>query len=451
MAKLWDKGYELDKLIERFTVGNDFILDTELIYYDCIGSIAHASMLAHSRILTQAEFTTLKEALKEIIFLSSEGTFSINAEDEDVHTAVENKLIASLGDLGKKIHTARSRNDQVMLDLRLYMRDSLFAVVNDALTLCSKLTQAAELYKEVPIPGRTHFQRAMPSSLGLFFGAYAEAVLDDIALLQSSYEIINQSPLGSAASYGVILPIDRQHVASLLGFDRVQNNVLYANNSRGKIESIILSALVQIMVDLSKLCTDLIIFSAPEFGYLQIPQELCSGSSLMPQKRNPCGLELVRAKSATVISHLIQTLTIIRALPSGYNRDFQETKQPLMNSFSITRDSLNICSHIIAHLEVDPETCKRAFSTELFATDHALQLVQAGYSFRDAYKHVAQNPDAIRWQDPVDNIKAKVHQGAPGNLGLELIKEQCDYYASWAQDAQHNYKTRINQLLIEDK
>ncbi len=451
MAKLWDKGYELDKLIERFTVGNDFLLDAELIYYDSVGSIAHAHMLAHIGILTQNEFTKLKEALNEIISLASQGTFFISAEDEDVHTAIENKLIASLGDLGKKIHTARSRNDQVMLDLRLYMRDSLFTVVNDALTLCNKLTKAAELYKDVPIPGRTHFQHAMPSSLGLFFGAYAESLLDDIALLQSSYTIINQSPLGSAASYGVILPIDRQHVATLLGFDRVQNNVLYANNSRGKIESIVLSALVQIMVDLSKLCTDLIIFSAPEFGYLQIPQELCSGSSLMPQKRNPCGLELVRAKSATVMSYLMQTLTIIRGLPSGYNRDFQETKQSLIDSFSITSDSLHICSHTIAHLEINSQACKTAFSTELFATDYALQLVQAGSPFRDAYKQIAHNPDTIPWQDPVENIKAKVHQGASGNLGLELIKEQCAQYVSWAQNTQHVYKTCINALLTEDK
>lgn len=447
MAKLWEKGYQLNKLVEEFTVGSDPVLDKKLIVYDCIGSIAHAHMLMSIGILTKNEFAQLKSGLQEIITLADQDKFVIEQSDEDVHTAVESFLVKNFGDLGKKIHTARSRNDQVALDLRLYMRDELLIVADELIVLCKKLLKLANDTKDIPVPGRTHFQRAMPSSFGLFFGAYAESLLDNIILIQSTYALINQSPLGSAASYGVILPIDRQEVSDLLGFAHVQNNVLYVGNSRGKFESIVLQALTQIMIDLSKLSTDLIIFSAPEFGYLEIPQELCSGSSLMPQKKNPCGLELVRAKSATVISDLMQTLMIIRALPSGYNRDFQETKQPLMDGFFVTIDSIRICTLTIAKIKINEEVCLNSFSRELFATDYALRLAQQGYSFRDAYKQVALTPKSVPLEDPIVNIAAKIHQGASGNLQLNKSEEKCSEYYNWIQDQQAVCQKAIQCLL----
>ncbi len=447
MAKLWQKNYQLDQLVEQFTVGNDPILDKQLIMYDCIGSIAHAHMLMGIGILTKEEYLQLKKNLKDIIKQAEQKQFFIKQEDEDVHTAVENFLTKQLGDLGKKIHTARSRNDQVALDLRLYMRDELLGIVQELIILCEKLVALAQSSKDIPMPGRTHFQRAMPSSWGLFFGAYAESFLDTITLLQNAYALVNQSPLGSAAGYGVVLPIDRQEVADLLGFEKVQNNVVYVSNSRGKVESIVLHALAQIMIDLSKLSTDLIIFSAPEFGYVEIPQELCSGSSLMPQKRNPCGLELVRAKSATVISNLMQTLMIIRALPSGYNRDFQETKQPLMDSVAITHDAVRICNLTIAQLKINADICIEAFSNELFATDHVLRLVQKGMSFREAYKKVGLAPELVPMEDPVVNIQQKTHQGASGNLNLEISNKKCAEYLAWMQHEQSLYQKAINQLL----
>lgn len=447
MAKLWQKNYHLDQLIEQFTIGNDPILDKSLIVYDCIGSIAHAHMLMSIGILTKQEFVQLKKSLKEIIKKAEQNNFSIEQHDEDVHTAVENFLIKHLGDLGKKIHTARSRNDQVALDLRLYMRDELLGITQEVIMLCKKLVDLAESNKNIPMPGRTHFQRAMPSSWGLFFGAYAESLLDDILLLQNAYTLVNQSPLGSAAGYGVILPINRKEVADLLGFSKVQNNVVYVSNSRGKVESIVLQGLTQIMIDLSKLSTDLIIFSAPEFGYVDIPQELCSGSSLMPQKKNPDGLELVRAKSATVISNLMQTLVIIRALPSGYNRDVQETKQPLMDSFDITLNALRISAHTIAQLKINAEKCIQSFSNELFATDHALRLVQNGMPFREAYKHVALTSESVPWEDPVANIQQKTHEGASGNLNLEISNKKCADYAKWLQNEKSMYQQAIKQLL----
>lgn len=344
--KLWEKGYKLDQLIETFMTGDDPGLDRVLIPYDCMGSIAHAKMLAKIGVLTTDECHQLVCELHSLMRLSEKGQFIIQPEDEDVHTAIENALTAKLGHIGKKIHTARSRNDQILLDLRLYSREWLLKTAQDVQGAIHVLLSFAEAYHAIPIPGRTHFQRAMPSSLGLWAGAFAESLLDDMELLKTAYLLVDQCPLGSAASYGVALDIDRQYVADLLGFEKVQNNVLYANNSRGKFEAVILNALVQIMNDLSKIATDIIIFSAPEFGYLGLPEKFCPGSSLMPQKRNPCPLELIRAKSATLQSYLFQVLEIVRTLPSGYNRDFQETKRPLMQGFETTCLSLKVLSRL---------------------------------------------------------------------------------------------------------
>lgn len=430
--KLWEKGYKLDELVETFMTGDDPVLDHALIPYDCYGSIAHAKMLQKIGILTAGECRQLTGALLEII----DSDFAIQPEDEDVHTAVEN----ALGPLGKKLHTARSRNDQVLLDLRLYSRVFLLNVMDALLSASLTLCRFAEMYHAVPIPGRTHFQRAMPSSLGLWAGAFAESFLDNLELFKSAYWLCDQCPLGSAASYGVSLDIDRQYTSDLLGFRAVQNNVLYANNSRGKFESVILSALVQVMSDLSKVCTDIIIFSAPEFGYLQLPEKFCPGSSLMPQKRNPCPLELIRAKSATVQGMLMQILEIVRGLPSGYNRDFQETKRPLMQGFETTFASVQVFNQIFSHLHVQQEKCLKAFSPELFATDKVLLLARQGVAFRDAYKDVALNPQGVSMEDPVENILSKKHLGATGNLGIKAQYNKIKEYQEWVD----SYKEKWN-------
>lgn len=438
--KLWEKGYKLDYLVETFMTGDDPIMDHALISYDCIGSIAHAKMLEKIGILTSEECHSLVQELKNIIQLTEEGQFIIKFEDEDVHTAIENTLVNKLGDIGKKLHTARSRNDQVLLDMRLYMRNQILHIAEEGLNAIKILCQFAESYHDVPIPGRTHFQRAMPSSLGLWAGAFAESLLDDIHLLQGTYELVNQCPLGSAASYGVSLPIDRQFCSDYLGFKAVQNNVLYANNSRGKFEAAVLHALVQIMNDLSKVATDIIIFSTPEFGYFVLPEKFCPGSSLMPQKRNPCPLELIRAKSATVQGLLFQTLEIIRALPSGYNRDFQETKRPIMHGCDTTHMSLKVFCQIFAELQVNPQTCIEAFTPELFATDQVLKLTYEGIPFREAYKQVAKDPYQADETDPVANILSKKHQGAPGNLGINLSYSKLKDYQKWIDTETQKWK-----------
>ena len=449
MKKLWDKGVPLAQEIENFTVGDDPQLDQQLIIYDCLGSIAHAYMLSTIGVLNPDEFKELKQCLVTIIEQCNNKTFAINTSDEDVHTAVENYLSKQLGDLGKKIHTARSRNDQVLIDLRLYMREHVLEIIQELLKLSESFMTFAQKHKETPIPGRTHFQRAMPSSFGLWGGAFAESLLDNIALLKNSYDLINQSPLGSAAAYGVNLPIDRQLVADVLGFAKVQNNVLYVSNSRGKFESIVIHAATQIMIDLSKAAADLIIFSTPEFGYVVIPEELCTGSSLMPQKKNPCGLELVRAKTATIISYLLQTLEIIRALPSGYNRDFQETKYPLLHGLQITREALIVMRLTIDKLKVNREACLEAMTPDLFATDYVLQLAQQGIPFRDAYRQVAARLDAVPTGESVKNIVSKIHLGATGNLGLELSHQANKEYAHWLTTEQKRVNKAISKLLEE--
>jgi argininosuccinate lyase len=448
--KLWDKGYQLDGLVETFMTGDDPLLDATLISYDCLGSMAHAKMLEKIGILTADECHQLLQGLSKIMELAKENQFSILPEDEDVHTAVENYLTCTLHGLGKKLHTARSRNDQVLLDLRLYMRDHILQTIQTLLQVCETLCRFAEKHQAVPVPGRTHFQRAMPSSLGLWAGAFAESLLDDIELLKGTYHLINQCPLGSAASYGVSLPIDRAYCAELLGFRSVQNNVLYANNSRGKFEAMVMHALVQVMNDLSKQATDIIVFSAPEFGYLTLPEKFCPGSSLMPQKRNPCPLELIRAKSATVQGFLFQILEIIRSLPSGYNRDFQETKRPLIQGFETTLTSLKVFAKVFSEIEVNEENCLKAFTPELFATDEVLHLAKGGVPFRDAYQQVAQKIQQVSHADPKMNILSKTHEGATGNLGLAQSHTKMNEYHNWVKIQQLEWE-RLQTVLSVPK
>lgn len=426
MTKLWAKGYQLNQVVEDFMTGDDPLLDLRIARYDCIASIAHAKMLSSIGILSVVECEQLVATLEEILELVDNGEFTIENSQEDIHTAIENYLVNALGDIGKKIHTARSRNDQVLTALRLYSKHELRTIIAKLIATLEVLHDFAVKYQNIPYVGRTHYQKAMPSSIGLWMGALLESLLDDAMLLIDSYKLIDQSPLGSAASYGVSLPIDRQLCSDLLGFAKVQNNVLYANNSRGKFESVIIHALSQIMLDLSKLATDVILFSAPEMAYLNLPQEFCPGSSLMPNKKNPDPFELIRAKSATVMANLWQVMEISRALPSGYNRDLQETKRPLFDSLDTVGQTLEVVTIIMAQVSVNQEKCLAGFTPEVFATDYALQLAVQGVPFRDAYGQVAANLQNSGLNDPLQNILAKTHLGATGNLGLDTIKNRIE-------------------------
>ncbi len=426
MSKIWAKDYELDSLIEEFTVGNDYILDLDLISFDCVASKAHAKMLSTIGIITDQEYLLLEKELLIIIDDAKNNKFEILRHHEDCHTAIEARLTQRLGDIGKKIHTGRSRNDQVITAIRLYTKAHIKSSLSSGLSLVSSLVNIAKEHVETPMVGRTHMQTAMPSSVGLWMGAFAEEILDSLKLLESVYKIINQNPLGSAASYGVPLPLNRELTAELMGFDKVQNNVLYVNNSRGKFESMVLDALDQITLTLSKMAQDLILFSLPEFDYFSLPKELCSGSSIMPQKKNPDGFELLRSKSAVVSSCAFQVKSIIRSLPSGYNRDFQDTKEPFLRGCNTALLSIRVMELSIKNLVVNKDKCIAGFTPDIYATDAALELVANGSSFRDAYVEVGLNVNKLDQRDPIESIKSRTHTGATGNLGLDKITAEVE-------------------------
>jgi argininosuccinate lyase len=458
MSKLWDKGYAqgyaqgyaLDRLVERYTVGEDYLLDHRLVTADCLASMAHAAMLAKIGILEERELRDLRRELAEIARLNRRGKFPIRVEDEDCHTAIENRLVARLGEAGLKIHTGRSRNDQVIAALRLYARSFLLELTLEIVDLAGELLRFAGAHRELPMPGRTHLQVAMPSSVGLWAAAYGEELLDDLELVDTAYRLNDSCPLGSAASYGVPLPLDREMVARALGFARVQNNVLYVNNSRGKVEAVILDALHQVMLTLSRLCQDLILFSLPELGYFSLPEELFAGSSIMPQKRNPCLLETVRATTATVGACAGQVKEIIRALPSGYNRDFQETKAAFFRGTDATLDSVCIVRLVVQKLVPNREALLRAFTPEIFATDRALELVQQGMPFREAYREVGRNLAALEKRDPVEAIRRRSYTGTTGNLGLEAAEELAARRRAEAETRRGAIRERIVALAGEE-
>ncbi len=420
MAKLWEKDYDVDALIEEFTVGRDHILDVELVSADCLGSMAQARMLRSIGILTSGEEKALHEALAAILRDHEKGTFTISRGDEDCHTAIENRLVRELGDAGKKIHTGRSRNDQVLTALRLYGRSFVLLIMEAGCGLAGALLDAAEKHKNVPMPGRTHTQTGMPSSAGLWLAAFAEELLDDMDILKTAYDLGNRCPLGSAASYGTPLPLDRELTARLLGFPAPHNNVLAANNSRGKIEAAVLDALDQTGMTLSKLACDLILFSLPEFGYFSLPRELCTGSSIMPQKKNPDGLELTRARAAAIGGWAVQVKSIVRALPSGYNRDFQETKEPFMRGLKTALSLVRIMDLTVRRLEVNAKKLAEAFTPDIFAADAAYDLVREGKTFRDAYREVGLGLEKLAGKDPAETIRNRTSAGTAGNLGLHI-------------------------------
>ena len=445
--KLWNKGYSLNKEIEKFTVGNDFLIDKGLVRYDVFGSIAHAMMLGKMGIFSDSDLEKIRKALVEILRLSEKNEFQISIEDEDVHTAIENFLTKKLGNLGKKIHTARSRNDQILVDMRLYSKERLLEVQKSVLGLASALAEAAEKNKQIPMPGYTHSRKAMPSSIGLYFGSFAESLIDDLELIEEAYEINDQCPLGSGAGYGLSLNVDRQLVSGLLGFEKVQNNVLYVQNSRGKFESICIFALSAVMSDLARLANDLIIFSMSEFGFFELPDELCTGSSIMPQKKNPDVFELARAKAAKVDSNLFLVKSLLNKLPSGYNRDLQLTKEPLMESFDITLATLRIFGIVIKEIKVNREKCVEACSQEIFATEKAYELVKKGVPFRTAYQKAAKNTRTPSEMDPVKNILSKKHIGATGNLGLDKLKNNINELNSDLDSEIRRFNLKLGNLI----
>ena len=421
-GKLWDKSEPLDALIEQFTVGDDYQLDGALVAADCVASLAHATMLAAIEVITSDQLAELRSALLAALEQARRGAFPITRADEDGHTALE-RFLTQRSAAGARIHTGRSRNDQVMAALRLYGREALTELQRAMLGLADSLLTFAARHEGTSMPGRTHTQVAMPSTLGLWAAAFAEELLDDLALVATCYRLTNRSPLGSAAGYGAPLPLDREQVAALLGCDGPIHNVLAASNSRGKLEAVTLDALDHVAMTMSRLAQDLILFSLPELGYVTLPVELCTGSSIMPHKHNPDGLELVRARAATVSGLATAVKGIVRGLPSGYHRDLQETKRPYLMALDMVAGQVLVMTLTIDRLQVNEQALARALTPELFATDTAFTLVQQGVAFRDAYRMAAAPGRAAGTDDrpPAARAGAGAASGAaataPGSRG----------------------------------
>lgn len=450
--KLWEVGAAatsdkgLLSLVEEYTVGDDYLIDRVLVPWDCYGSMAHATMLGRIGVLTEAEVRAVRQGLKEIITLHGEGNFSVERSDEDCHTAIENYLVKSVGDVGKKVHTGRSRNDQVLTALKLFMKSELFALAGELGALGEALLKFAH-ENPVPMPGYTHFQKAMPSTMALWAGSFAEGIVDTLRYLGDTIALLDSSPLGSAAGYGVMVPLDREMTAELLGFSRVQRNVMYCQNMRGRNEALVLGFLGHVAVDLNKLATDLVLFSQAELGFVKLPEEFCTGSSIMPQKKNPDVLELMRAKAKEVVALQTQALMNVVDLPSGYNRDFQLSKKPLMRGFEIVRQSVKLATSLVERLKVDAERCRAACTPELFATDMAYEQVKNGVSFRDAYRAVKADGAKGAALDPQVYIDAKHSTGAPGNPGLEVTARELGEQSSKLREPESRFVSALQGLL----
>lgn len=387
--KLWQKDYTLDELIELFTVGEDYLLDQDLVPFDCQASQVHAQMLGRIGILNEAEVTALTRTLAEIIELHTQGQFTIAPSDEDCHTAIENYLTQKLGPVGAKIHTGRSRNDQIIAALRLYSKAKIQTIIEAIRHLLGALAQLSHNFGTVAMPGFSHTRKAMPSTVAIWSGAFQSALSDDASLLNAIAGLIDQNPLGSGAGYGVPLPIDRSFTTLALGFERTQENPLYVQNSRGKFEGLLLCALNQIMFDLNRMATDLIFFTLPELDFFSLPDSFLTGSSIMPHKKNPDVLEILRAQYHELLAYEFQIRTTIGNLISGYHRDLQLTKKPLMSGLTKTHLALRVAALVITGLKVNTEKCRAALTPELFATTKVYELVKDGIPFREAYRMVS--------------------------------------------------------------
>lgn len=390
MKKLWQKGNKkIDPLFEAFATKEDLVLDQKLIPYDIEGSIAHAKMLKKVGILTESELNTLKKGVNEILKLWKQGKFNLELGDEDMHTKIEDYLTKNYGEAGKKIHTARSRNDQVLTALRLYSKEQLNLVKQELENLKTSFKSFGKKHKDIPMPGYTHMQKAMPSSIKLWADCFVDSLSDDLIYLDTIYKLIDQSPLGSGAGYGIPIKIDRQLSAKLLNFAKVQENPIYCQHSRLKFEELILSCLITILQDINKFASDVLLFTTSEFNFFSVAGNLTTGSSIMPQKKNIDVAEVLRAKVHLVLGNYVQIVSLSTNLISGYNRDFQDSKKPFMESLDLTLGSLKVASLLVKGLTPNKEILDKAMTEELYATEKALKLVSKGMPFREAYKKVA--------------------------------------------------------------
>ena len=419
--KLWEKNFEVNAEIERFTVGRDREMDLYLAKYDVLGSMAHITMLESIGLIGSDELPLLLAELKNIYHVCERGEFVIEDGVEDVHSQVELMLTRKLGDMGKKIHSGRSRNDQVLVDLKLFIRHELMEVADGVKVLFDELIRKSEQYKQVLMPGYTHLQVAMPSSFGLWFGAYAESLCDDMLFLQAAYKMTNRNPLGSAAGYGSSFPLNRQMTTDLLGFDTMDYNVVYAQMGRGKTERNVGFAIATIAGTLAKLAFDACLFNSQNFSFIRLPKECTTGSSIMPHKKNPDVFELIRAKSNKLQALPQQVTLIMNNLPVGYFRDLQIIKEVFLPAFDELKDCLQMTAYIIRKIEVRDDILDNPMYDPMFSVEEVNRLAAEGMPFRDAYKKVGLDIEAGNFR-PDKNIH-HTHEGSIGNLCNDRIAE----------------------------
>ena len=419
--KLWEKDFSINSEIERFTVGRDREMDLYLAPYDVLGSMAHITMLESIGLLESDELQQLLAALRDIHALCMKGEFVIEEGVEDVHSQVELMLTRKLGDMGKKIHSGRSRNDQVLVDLKLFTRQQLKDIAEAVKVLFDELIAKSEQYKDVLMPGYTHLQVAMPSSFGLWFGAYAESLADDMLFLQAAYRMTNRNPLGSAAGYGSSFPLDRTMTTRLLGFDSMDYNVVYAQMGRGKMERNVAFAMATIAGTVAKLAFDACLFNSQNFSFVRLPKECTTGSSIMPHKKNPDVFELIRAKCNKLQALPQQVTLIMNNLPSGYFRDLQIIKEVFLPAFGELLDCLQMAAYIINKIEVNEHILDNPLYDPIFSVEEVNRLAAAGMPFRDAYKKVGLDIEAGRFVP--DKQIHHTHEGSIGNLCNDRISE----------------------------
>ncbi|MBN1924710.1 MAG: argininosuccinate lyase [Prolixibacteraceae bacterium] len=420
--KIWEKGIPVDKFIEKFTIGKDAEMDMYLAPYDVLGSMAHAIMLNKINLISGDELHLLLERLKEIYHQITSGKFVIEDGVEDIHSQVELQLTRELGSIGKKIHSGRSRNDQVLLDIKMFIRNEIKEVTGLVVELYNVLIHKSEESKGILIPGYTHLQVAMPSSFGLWFGAYAESLVDDLIVLNASWKVANQNPLGSAAGYGSSFPLDRQLTTDLLGFDSMNVNVVYAQMGRGKAEKIVAFGLSSIAATLSKLAYDVCLFMSQNFNFLSLPDDLTTGSSIMPHKKNPDVFELLRSHCNKIQALPNEIALMTNNLPSGYFRDYQLVKEVFMPAFDEIKSCLEIAAYALNSIKLNKNVLDNKRYDYLFSVEEVNKLVYEGMPFRDAYEHVAKK---IIDGNFLPNKKIRhTHTGSIGNLGTEIIEEK---------------------------
>ena len=430
MAKLWEKNTQVDAKIEAFTVGRDREMDIYLAKYDVLGSMAHITMLESVGLITSEELEVLLSELKVIYQLITDSKFVIEAGVEDVHSQVEIMLTAKLGDVGKKIHSGRSRNDQVLVDLKLFARAEIEKTVEFVGQLFDVLIDQSTRYTAILLPGYTHLQIAMPSSFGLWFGAYAESLADDLQLLLSAWKITNRNPLGSAAGYGSSFPLNRQMTTDLLGFDTMNYNVVYAQMGRGKMERTVANALASVAATVAKLAFDACLFTSQNFGFIKLPDEFTTGSSIMPHKKNPDVFELTRAKCNKVQSLPQQIMMITNNLPSGYFRDLQIIKEIFVPAFSELNDCLEMTKMMMSEVKVNTEILADSRYDSIFSVEEVNRLTLEGLPFRDAYKKVGMDIESGNFKP--DKTVNHTHEGSIGNLcNKEIVEYKNEIYSQF--------------------